>query len=140
MVTTPCSKTRVWIRGVTVLMSQLVSSLLRVLRKRHGTPVEEPVAEPRSLRVRFNNDLPSSLGIGYRDIGIDEDYVQWELERNRLKLAARGLEVPPVATMGSEEDKDLEDDLEEDEDPEESEDFVVSEDSLEPVDLKEEDP
>ncbi|KAF3449582.1 hypothetical protein FNV43_RR10311 [Rhamnella rubrinervis] len=99
-------------------------------------PFEESMVEPRFKRVRFNNDLPSSSGIGYRDIDIVEDSVH----REAIQLATQGIKIPPVA---AEEFKDLEesDDPKEDpeEDLEESENLVVAEDSLEPIDLEDED-
>ncbi|KAF3434568.1 hypothetical protein FNV43_RR21653 [Rhamnella rubrinervis] len=115
-------------------MDQLVSSLLRVLCLRRDAPIAElvaapmvvPVSKPRTLWLQFNDDPPYSLGVSYQDFGLDKASTQQELEQKRHK----GLEVPPVATMGHEEDEDLEEDPEEEEDPE---DFLTHKDSLELV-------
>ncbi|KAF3434529.1 hypothetical protein FNV43_RR21614 [Rhamnella rubrinervis] len=71
----------------------------------------------------------------------------WTVTRGRTLLhwlkeieLLKGLEVPPVAAISREEDKDPNEDTEEDKDPEESDDIIVYEDSPEPIDPEDFDP
>ncbi|KAF3433548.1 hypothetical protein FNV43_RR24650 [Rhamnella rubrinervis] len=89
--------------------------------------VTELVAKPHTLRVRFSDDLPSSSGVSYQDIGLDEVLTQRELEQKRhkyrdnpaeqqtmaLQVATQGLEVSHVVAVGHEDDEDPEEDSEE---------------------------
>ncbi|KAF3456048.1 hypothetical protein FNV43_RR00691 [Rhamnella rubrinervis] len=50
-----------------------------------GDAIVKPVGEPRTLRVRFSDDLPSSMS--YQDIDLDEASTQLKLERKRNEVA-----------------------------------------------------
>ncbi|KAF3455698.1 hypothetical protein FNV43_RR00340 [Rhamnella rubrinervis] len=73
-------------------MSQLVSSLLCVLRKRSSAWEEKPIVEPSSKKLRISANLASSSGAVYQDIGVAENSIWREIVQKRLEVALEDLD------------------------------------------------